>query len=373
MRWIRVAVATLTLLASTMAIGPAVSAAIDWRPEVIIARSDAGPIVADASYRGGLTAIAWRAASDADGSLRLAMNGQAGVGAFIQRMVAQRVDGVAVSACGKDVVVAYRQRLVDGSRRLRLALVAAGGGPIERVTIRRSIRTRGALDVACGSRRATVVWTERVGTAWHAFARHVRLDGSGRTRPQDLGLAARGGVAAAGSDDLAYVAWSDPDGIRLARYTIGAPPEDAVEGGRARMVALYGRGPVLAAGGARLLLGDSALSDVELRLSEDGGRTFAKGTGFGPDPGEASVLSLGIRGRRIVATLEYTYGSTDPSFYRMASRDHGDTWSLVRIGGNRRMPIDGFLASGTGTKLAETHIGDEAGRLAWALVFRRQR
>jgi hypothetical protein len=372
MRWMGVATATLPLVVSTIVTVPAVSAAIDWRPEVVIARSDAGQIVADASYRGVLASIAWRIASDPDGILRLEISDDAG-GTFARRTVAQNVDAMAVTACGKVALVTYRERLADGRRRLRLAGIAVYSGAIARVTIRRSVPARGALDIACGSRRATVAWTERVGSAWHAFTRHVRLDGSGRTRPQDLGLAARGEVAAAGTGDLAYVAWSDPHGIRLARYTVGAPPDHAVSVSRGRMVARYGRGPVLAAHGTRLVLGNSALSDVDLRISEDGGRSFPSGTGFGPDPGEASVLSIGLRGRRAVATLGYTFGSIDPSFYRMASRDRGATWGIVRIGGSRGAPIDGFLVTAAGTKLAETFIRDEVGEDGQELVFRRQR
>lgn len=378
MNRVQVAAAALTLVLTAVS-GTIVSAAVEWRTEVPIARSEMGGPVADASYRDKLTVIGWQVADDADRVLRLALSRDAGRGAFAKRVVADDVDGMAVAACEEGALVAYRERQDDGGTRLRLARVPFDGGSIERITIRRPIALKGSLDLACGSGWATVTWTGRVGSAWHAFARHVRLTDLKRSTVTDLGVAfvTRDGrvatVAAAASGDRAYVAWLDPTGLRLQRFIVGAGPAFAIkERPTQRLTDYGGLVPAMAADGARVAVGYAENADPEVLVSLDRGATFQYVYGYGLDPGDGAFLSLGIEGRRAVGTVEFRY-LQNAYVHRLASEDLAGHWGFKSVSSTVVRPLDGLLTTGTGVKLAETFSRKQAEGDGWDLVFRRER
>jgi len=367
-----VAVATITVVLTGI-VGSTTSAAIDWRAEVPIAHTNAGTFHIDASYGDKLSVIAWQVAGDVSKTLRVAISADGGRGDFTTRRVGDDVVGMAVAACGHDALVAYRERKSDSGLRLRLARIPSDGGAITRVTVRPSVPARGSLDVACGSGRATVAWTERVGASWHALVRHARLDDLARTPMEDLGVAYPARVAAAASDDRAYVAWANRSGLHLERFVIGAEPVFAVRPRPPQRLTAVGRDPMLTADGGQVAVGYTSASDPEVRVSRDGGVTFPRIWGYGLDPGDSSFLSLALEGRRIVGTVEFTYLDFEPFFHRLTSADLGRRWNHRRVGQGVVDPIDGLLVMSTGPKLAETFIRASGDTGGWELVFHRER
>jgi hypothetical protein len=370
MSTLRTSAVALTLSASMLLVTPAVSATMEWRSEVQIAHSDEAILLFDANHRGRLSVVAWQAEGDGVGALHLAVADDAGRGAFTRLELARDVDGMAVAACGEAGYVAYRQRLTDQVRRISLARIEADGGSVARVTIRRSVPADGTLDLACGSRRAIVAWTESERSTWHAFSRHVRLRDLARSKARDLGVAHRDRVTAAADGDRAYVSWSDARGLLLKRFTIGAGRDAPVSARPTRRLAGYGQGPMLAAHGSRVMVGfTDPAGDVELRASRDGGHTFPDGAEFGIVPGRVRVLSLAMQDARAVSTLELRY--RDLRAYHRYSKPGGGSWTHEETGLDR--PLDGFLVTAAGTKLVETFVRADTETDGWDLVFRRQR
>lgn len=317
----------------------------------------------DADFERSTSAVAWQFYFGEPWlTLYLSRSDHVGLRDFTTREVANDVEDRSVAVCGTDVVVAYFQRAPDDDRRLQLARVPGDGGAISSVEVRAPIKGRGTIDVACTADHAYVAWSERVDGDWHALIRAVALPDLRPSAVYDAGPAKRHRIAVATTARTkALLAWQEGARIRLARFR-GDPQDGRLAAFSTSTISQRGKRPILAAEGARVALGFDRADRSVILLSRDGGASFDRRARFGRpvSGGPTGIDSLAVQGRDVVATMVVYYGGDAWDRHRLRSQDAGKTWTRSRIAEPvAAIPVDGFLVSGRGVKLAEAYTDGE--------------